>query len=226
VITNPTNLYSQKLFPSADYTLTFHVGLIARMMARRDPDVPDEQEQRHAAAWRRWRQAGEQFDDADEAKDFQAVGMRCRECLLEMVRAMADSSMVPTGTTAPKRADFVHWAELIIAHAAPGSANDELRRYLRGVAKSTWEYVNWLTHARNAVRFDAMIAIDATHQALAGFGTATIRKERGIPDRCPACHSYQLDSVYLAESEAENPYETVCRRCDWREPAHDDSPVH
>ncbi len=27
VITNPTNLYSQDLFPSLDYTLSFHIGL-------------------------------------------------------------------------------------------------------------------------------------------------------------------------------------------------------
>jgi hypothetical protein len=35
VITNPTNLYSQKLFPSLDYTISFHVGVTTRMMADR-----------------------------------------------------------------------------------------------------------------------------------------------------------------------------------------------
>src|SRR6266567_2442928 len=34
VITDPTNLYSQKDFPSLDYTITFHVGLAARMASR------------------------------------------------------------------------------------------------------------------------------------------------------------------------------------------------
>ena len=38
VITNPTNLYSQKMFPSLDYTISFHVGVTTRMMARHDPD--------------------------------------------------------------------------------------------------------------------------------------------------------------------------------------------
>ena len=27
VITNPTNLYSQELFPSLDYAISFHVGV-------------------------------------------------------------------------------------------------------------------------------------------------------------------------------------------------------
>ncbi len=30
VVTNPTNLYSQTLMPSLDYTLSFDVGLMAR----------------------------------------------------------------------------------------------------------------------------------------------------------------------------------------------------
>src|SRR5882724_6005473 len=34
VITAPTNLYSQQYFPSLDFTLSFHVGVTARIMAR------------------------------------------------------------------------------------------------------------------------------------------------------------------------------------------------
>jgi hypothetical protein len=36
VITNPTNLYSQRHFPSLDYTLSFHVGLMMRVTSRAD----------------------------------------------------------------------------------------------------------------------------------------------------------------------------------------------
>ena len=34
VITNPTNLYSQRHFPGLDYTLSFHVGLMMRVRSR------------------------------------------------------------------------------------------------------------------------------------------------------------------------------------------------
>ena len=37
---------------------------------------------------------------------------------------------------------------LSFAHVAPGASADELRRHLRATAKSTWQYVNWLTHAK------------------------------------------------------------------------------
>src|SRR5688500_3711989 len=39
VITSPTNLYSQELFPSLDYTISFHVGVTARVLSEPDPGV-------------------------------------------------------------------------------------------------------------------------------------------------------------------------------------------
>ena len=41
VITNLTNLYSQQHFPSLDYTLSFHVGLMARLRSRSGADSDD-----------------------------------------------------------------------------------------------------------------------------------------------------------------------------------------
>lgn len=215
VVTGPTNLYSHRHFPSADYALSFHVGLTMRVASRERKMTGDEEEQRSAAAWRRWQQASSQLDEAKEAEDFQAVGMRCRECLLEMIRSLADDSMVPAGQETPKRSDFNGWTALVAADVAPGSSAEELRLHLRTLAKTAWQYVNWLTHATNATRFDAHVAVESTAHVLSSFGTAVVRKERGIPDRCPSCGSYQLDSVYQPESEAEDPYVTVCRQCRW-----------
>ncbi len=128
-----------------------------------------------AVAWRRWHQAEEALERGEEAEDFQAVGMRCRESLLEMVRGMADRGMVPPSTEPPKAADFVGWSDLIVGHVVQGNSGDELRRHLRTVAKSAWQYVNWLTHATNAVRFDARIAVESTSHVLGAFGAAVIR---------------------------------------------------
>src|SRR5438876_7003306 len=41
VITSPTNLYRQKDYVSMDYTLSFHVGVTARVMATHEPPVED-----------------------------------------------------------------------------------------------------------------------------------------------------------------------------------------
>src|ERR1039458_7284206 len=36
VVTNLTNLYSQRHFPNLDYTLSFHIGLMMRLRSRSD----------------------------------------------------------------------------------------------------------------------------------------------------------------------------------------------
>src|SRR5437867_1196870 len=126
VITNPTNLYSQELFPSLDYTLSFHIGVTTRMMARPRGAANREQQDRLAAAWRRWTQAAEAIDKADEAEEFQSVGVRCRECLLALVRGIATDSMVPAGQKKPKAGDFIHWSELIANTIASGASASEI----------------------------------------------------------------------------------------------------
>jgi hypothetical protein len=37
VLTSPTNLYSQDLFPSLNYTISFHVGVTARIISKPAP---------------------------------------------------------------------------------------------------------------------------------------------------------------------------------------------
>jgi hypothetical protein len=97
VITAPTNLYSQHYFPSVDFTLSFHIGVCTRVMARARGAPDDAQKARLTPVWRRWEQAADTPDMAEEAEDFQTVGMKCRECLIQLVRSLADLQMVPAG---------------------------------------------------------------------------------------------------------------------------------
>lgn len=214
VITNPTNLYSQRLFPSADYTLTFHVGLTARLSSRREGRADEEQQERLLVPWRRWVQAADALDRAYEAEEFQAVAMRCRETLAAFIRDVATEDMIPRGAEAPKIGDFIHWSERIADALAAGSSAKELRSYLKNSAKSTWQLVSWLTHASNATLLDAEIALEATHSVLTAFGTAMTRFERGIPDRCTRCDSYKLNMRFLAaDDEGGGAYVAVCESC-------------
>ncbi len=215
VMSNPTNLYAQNLFPSLDYTLSFHIGLMARLMARRQGADDDDQQDRLAAAWRRWTQAAEALDRADEAEDFQAVGMRCRECLLALVRAVASEAMAPAGQAPPKRGDFLHWSELIANTVAAGARAAEVRGHLKTLAKSTWQLVSWLTHASHAVRVEGHMALEATQATLGAFGRTVLRHERAIPDRCPRCHSYKIGSAQAPTRAVDPPYVPYCESCGW-----------
>jgi hypothetical protein len=211
VITNPTNLYSQELFPSVDYTLSFHLGLMIRMESSRKGAKDQRTGERLAAAFRRWEQAAETLDRAEESEEIQAVGMRCRECLLAFVRSIAAPAMVPTDQAEPKAGDFIHWSELIAETIASGSQASEIRGYLKAVARSTWQLVSWLTHAANAVRYDGTVAVDATYAVLNAFGAALLRHERPVTDRCARCGSLRLQVVDSPDSTTGSA--TGCESC-------------
>jgi hypothetical protein len=162
VVTNPTNLYSQSLMPSLDYTLSFHVGLMARVAARREPEGTEAEIEFLLVTNRKLVQSGEAFDAADEAEEFQAVGMRCRECLLTLVRELIDGSDLGEDEHLPKTADFMAWNERIANTIAPGGSAEYVRGYLTTTGERAWRLVNWLTHASNATRDDAELALSAT----------------------------------------------------------------
>jgi hypothetical protein len=212
VITNPTNLYSRDEFTSMDHVLSFHIGLMHRVFARqaRSASAGDEEVDRLRKTWRKWEQAASASEAADEAEHFQAVGVQCRETLLEFVRSVARSNMVVDGDEEPKRGDFVRWSALIAKAITPTSPR--LRAYLRSTAASAWELVNWLTHETNARRFDAAIAVDATAHTLSLFGLGLVRHERGEPERCPECGSYRLTGDFRSSLDA---YVTLCEACEW-----------
>src|ERR1039458_4184074 len=216
-----TNLYSQRLFPSLDYLLSFHLGLMLRMESERtgteDPRLSD----RLAAAFRKWEQAAQALDASSESEEVQAVGMRCRETRLAFIRSVTDQAMVPNGTEVPQAANFVKWSELVAGHLASGHRNERIRGYLKALANETWELVNWLTHAGGVGKVDGTMAIDATHSFLEAFGTALIRHERKTPERCGRCSSLRLQLVYMPELDNDA---AICQTCGFLM-TPDDNPV-
>ena len=215
VITGPTNLYSQRYFPSLDFTLSFHIGVSARIMSLQRGAPTRAHKSRFTPVWRRWEQAAESYDEAEEAEDFQAVGMRCRETLIQFVRLLAKPEMVPEGQEAFKRADVVGWSNLIANNIAPGDRNSYVRGYLKAISKSAWDLANWLTHQGGATRPDAEIVLDATQNVIDTFGTAVMRHESGAPEKCPECGSYSLDVGFEPELMP-RPYILECENCGWQ----------
>jgi hypothetical protein len=99
-----------------------------------------------------------------------AVGSgRLRECLVSFLGETTTHELVPAGTQRPKSADFRAWTELLANTLTAGESAARLRSYLKKMAVETWEYVNWLTHAKNAVRMDAEIGLKAVEHLLGMF---------------------------------------------------------
>lgn len=222
VITEPTNLYSQTDFKSMDVALTYHLGIGLVLAARNAPPVDEDEVLRAAEPWRRWQEAADDLDEAVEAGDFNAVGVRCREALLALVAQYARDELVPPGGAKPRAADFVGWAGLIADHAARGSRYARVRSYLKTQSQSAWELVGWLTHARSADRSDGRIVVEATAHAIAMLVNAVIGSERRsvvVDRRCPSCRSRRLVEDYRPELGPEGERVTRCRACGWERTA-------
>lgn len=213
VITSPTNLYSQSLMPSLDYTLSFHIGLMARVGAANRPQGSEAEQAFIPMTTRYLVQAHDAFDAADEAADFQAVGMRCRETLLTLVREVSEHGNVPVGDQVPKIGDFVGWSDLVANHIAAGGSAEFTRGYLKNTADRAWRLVNWVTHARNATREDARLAVVATSHVVDIFALETLRQKVQPPERCLRCGSRKIETDWRPDLGRNGEYVVRCEAC-------------
>ena len=212
VITSPTNLYSQESFPSLDYTLSFHIGLMTRVATRERPQL-DQDEADLTIVLRKLEQVSEALEQAEEVEDYQAVGLQCREVLVALSRAI--SITVAIEGEKPKAADFKNWAEAAADVLAAGSSASVTRGFLKDLARRGWDLVSWLTHAGSATYYDAIVALMATNACVDAY-TMMLKKQRsGAPERCPKCSSNKITPLYRPEFETDTGYIRYCPKCDW-----------
>lgn len=192
---------------------------MARVAEHQDRTARPEQAARFSKAWRAWEQAGDALAEADEAEEFQAVGMRCRESLLAFVKEAAPVAHPKSGEPSPKVADFTGWVDRLGDTIASGGRAERRRGYLKAIGKTPWEMVNWLTHAQDSSSFDAHFAHQATEHALASWSVTIMRFEFGVPERCPKCASYRLVTYSRPGRSVVNLF-TTCDTCGWKSKAH------
>lgn len=214
VISNFTNLYSQKYFPSLDITLSFHVGLMLRLKSlshhikEQDPTTYDE-------IFRRMEQAQDRHDRSVEAEDFQSVGMLLRECLLSLLAVLRKHVELKPASEKLKDSDFVGQSTQYADVLLPGSTNQELRQHCKHLAKETWQLVNWLTHARNADRTASSIAIHSSQTIAGHFLSILDRASSNQPNSCPICKSRDIRTHFDAAIEPEGDSYSSCGSCRW-----------
>ncbi len=210
VITNMTNLYDQKRFRSYDETLSFHIGLMLRMTDRQRTELDEEAQGHVDVSWRKYEQAVDAFNLADEAEAFQAVGIHCREALIALGRELA--RVVPPSDSQPKASDFKTW----VGQASEVLATDRVRAYLKSLADSVWNLATWLEHYADANVWDADLVLEATAHVIGSFGVAVSRHEHGRPPRCPRCNSYKVDTDYDYDAEEDISHQNkVCGACEF-----------
>ncbi len=215
VLTNMTNLYPQAHFPSLDYTLSFHIGLMHRMMSRQAGDSSDREPNPFEEVLRRRDEVSDLIAEAIEAEEFQSAAMRLRECLIALIGAVRRQVELPATVDQPKSADVPGWNEVLVNHFCPGEPNKTLRQYLKAAADRTWQLVNWLTHDRDANKTEAIIAAEAVGVQIGHFIQLVIRDKVDLVASCPQCSSRDVRSYYDIEIAPDGDYYQRCRACDW-----------
>lgn len=210
VITDPTNLYSQTLMPSLDYTLSFHIGLMARVRAQREIAGGDELHEFLSTTQRKIYQAQLAFDEADEIEDFQAIGLQCREAMTSFTKEVIAAGIFSDIDSPPKKSDFVAWSDHIIGAKAAGGSAEYVRGYLKAICQKGWNLANWLTHAKNATRSDAELCLSATEHLIQELITLAVKSFARSPEQCGRCGSFKIKVTWRPE---EKEYLALCEMC-------------
>lgn len=215
VVTDLTNLYDQETFPSHDYALSFHLGVMLRLQERQHREGEGDDEDHLERAWRRYTRAYESLDYARETEDFQAIGMRCREILLALSKELAERGVFDISSPDLQAGNFLEWSKRAAEELLPGSGNERLRRHFRDSCKNGWNLVSWLTHYQSANHFHADYALLATSFVLSAVSSLSIRSHLEPPETCPNCGSYQVATYWLSKSRPDSPGVVACAVCDW-----------
>lgn len=215
VITGGTNLYSQEQFPNMDLALTYHIGLILRIPRTEEQRQDDLRLVPFGPVFAKLEEVGDAVMQAHRLADYQAVGARSREALLELIGVAQDAAVWTDAP--PQRANFRAWTEIICNDLLPADSNKERRGALKGALDTAWTFSNWLTHSKSATWTDADLAHSLILHAV-GLATSFILRElRGVPEECPNCSSPRLEPEHGKNTAApglfwERPH---CTECGW-----------
>ncbi|PZU87729.1 MAG: gamma-glutamylcyclotransferase [Shinella sp.] len=200
VITGGTNLYSQEQFPNMDLALTFHIGLMMRIPRTEEQREDDLRLLPFGPVFEKMEEAGAAVTQAHHLAGYQAVGVRCRETLLELIGVAQDAAVWTDKP--PQRANFREWTEIICNDLLPGESNKERRAALKDGLSSAWTFSNWLTHTKSATWVDADMAHSLLQHACGMAISLILRALRGVPSECPKCGSPHLEPEH-GENTAE-----------------------
>jgi hypothetical protein len=222
----PMNLYPQgAYFFSTDEAYSFHMGLMARLLTREAHD-PEQVlgsisfgSTRFVGVRRKLHVASEALATVSEPEHAQAIGLTCREVLIQLGREILLDREVPADEEVPKSSDFKNRARLSIERLASGRENAELRDATRRIADGAWAFACHVTHSPNSTREDAVVCITLTAAVVSLFEQLLEKVDQagGVPT-CPSCKSRQIDLIDR-QVAADKPKETIlsCSYCGWSE---------
>ena len=164
--TVPMNLYSQSAYYfGADEVYSFHMGLMQRMSAAQDEYNPEDfvngvtlDAEIAPQLFRKLKSVAALIDTAKEIEDFQAIGVQCRETLIELGNHIYNPMMAGSGEQ-PQVSNFKRKSELFIQFYLKGSENSDYRNIIKKLTEATWDYANKITHSRSATYYEVSTCV-------------------------------------------------------------------
>lgn len=164
--TVPMNLYSQSAYYfGADEVYSFHMGLMQRMSAAQDEYNPEDfvngvtlDAEIAPQLFRKLKSVATLIDTAKEIEDFQAIGVQCRETLIELGNHIYNPMMAGSGEQ-PQASNFKRKSELFIQFYLKGSENSDYRNIIKKLTEATWDYANKITHSRSATYYEVSTCV-------------------------------------------------------------------
>lgn len=162
--TIPMNLYSQDAYYfGTDEVYSFHMGIMERMKASayKPEDYVNAMTLESDIApqlFRKLKNIASLIDSAIEIEDFQAIGVQCREVLIELGNSIYSAEMVGDGEQ-PQASNFKRKAELFVQFYLSGSDNSDYRSIIKKLTESTWDYTNKITHSHNTTFYEASTCV-------------------------------------------------------------------
>ena len=217
----PMNLCSQgAYYLSADEVYSFHMGLMARMQALHEQYRPEDYVEAMTLGaeiapvlFRKLKRIASQIDDAEEVEDFQAIGVQCREILIELGNNIYAPEMAGEEEQ-PQASNFKKKAELFIKCSLDGGDNSDYRNIMKKLTEATWDYACKLTHSQSTTFYEASTCVSLTMSLVSAYENI-LQKEKDFVAtyQCVKCKSKRL-SISKVETADDGSITRLYLKCE------------
>lgn len=217
----PMNLYPQSAYYfGADEAYSFHMGLMQRMSATQDEYNPEDfvngvtlGAEIAPQLFRKLKNVAALIDTAKEIEDFQAIGVQCREILIELGNHIY-KPMMAGNEDQPKASNFKRKCELFIQFYLKGSKNSDYRNIIKKLTEAIWDYANKITHSRSATYYDVSTCVTLCI-SLVGVYENILQKvfDPLSQYHCSECHSKKL-SISGDDSDGDGMVKKLYLNCE------------
>ncbi|HFJ9370748.1 TPA: hypothetical protein ACGW7B_001236 [Bacillus nitratireducens] len=215
----PMNLYPQDkaYYFSTDEVFSFHLGIMTRLI-NDEASKPDRFIDYIAQGTdlsvnlrRKLSLATEKLQGAIEIEEIQAIGVVCRETLIELIGYVFEPEFLEEGQEPFKKSDVKNRGSVVINKFLPGPENAELRKHIRNLLNGAWDYSNIITHSSSRTIHEASVCLTMTTAVVSAFENLLEKYHDPLAGmKCKECGSRRL---IIEENDETAALLIICENC-------------